>query len=104
MYEVHRPDFVAGFGHRQWLRLVSHQSFAGFDTQIQFQLSVDTLVVPSEALNIAQVQEAQAKASIAVVVRQAQQPLGDFIILSAAASHISITGLADLKRLASRLD
>ena len=76
---------------------------ARFDTQVQFQLPVDavnTLVIPSEASNIAQVQEAKAKAPIAVVVRQAQQPLGDLIVLNVATSHIAIAGLADLKRLA----
>lgn len=70
--------------------------------QVQLQLPVDavnTFVVPWKASHIAQVQEAKAKAPVAIVVGHARQPLGDCIVLNVAASHVAIAGLADLKRL-----
>ena len=49
------------------------------DPQVQFQLAsnpVDTLVAPFKTLHVAQTQEAQAEAPVALLVGQAHQPVG----------------------------
>ncbi len=71
VHEVHRPDLIDSFWHAQWLRLLTHQALPGLDAQVEFQPPVDVihpLVVPAEALHIAQVQVAQTKAPVAVVM------------------------------------
>jgi len=50
-----------------------------------------------EATHVAQVQEAQPEAPVAVVVCQPEQPLGNLIVFDVAPSLVAITGLADLK-------
>lgn len=107
VHEVHRPDLIAVLGHRQRLGLVSHQALARFDAQVQLHLPVNpvhALVIPGEVTHIAQVQEAQSKAPVAVVVGQAQQPLGNLIVLDVAPGLVAVAGLADLEGLASRPD
>lgn len=73
MHEVHRPYLVQVGWHGQWFGRLPNQPFARLDPQVQFELSIDpvrTLMVPAEASNIAQIQEAQTKAPVAVVVCQ----------------------------------
>lgn len=51
-----------------------HQALAGLDAQVQLRrpvTAIDTLVVPVEASEVAQVQEAQPNAPVALVVSQA---------------------------------
>ena len=60
VHKVHRPHFVDSPRHRQCGRLVTHQTLARFDPQIQLQLPLDPiipLVDPDNALDVAQVQE-----------------------------------------------
>lgn len=78
VHEVHRPDLVALLRHRQPLGLLAHQALARLDAQVQLQLPVNAVhpfVVPAKALDVAQVQKAQAKAPVAVVVGEPQQPV-----------------------------
>ena len=98
MHEVHGPDLVDGLRHAQGLWLVAHQPFARFDAQVQLQFPVDpvdALVVPSKASDVAQVQVAQPKAPVAVVVRQADQPIGDLLVFGVALGFVAVAGLAD---------
>src|SRR5438093_13708123 len=49
----------------------SHQALARLDPQIQFELAVnpvDAFVVPLEALHVAQIEETQTEAPVALVV------------------------------------
>ena len=45
-------------------------------------------MVPLEASDVAQIQEAQTKAPATIVIRQAQQPLRNLIVLDAALSFV----------------
>lgn len=77
------------------------------DPQIEFELAVDPVnpfVIPIERLHIAQVQEAQAKTPLAVVVGQAKQPVGDRLILSVLPGFILVAGFADPKGFAGKPD
>ena len=103
--EVHRPDLINGLWHRQRLRLLSHQTLPGLDAQVQFQLTVDAvhpLVIPAKVLHIAQVEIAQTKAPVAVVVCQADQPVGDERVLGILFGLVAVAGLADHTRAASQ--
>ena len=60
MHEVHRPALVDCGRHCQGKRLLAYETMARFDAQVQLELAVnpvDALVVPFEALYVAQVQE-----------------------------------------------
>ena len=86
------------------LNIKLNLELARLDAQVELQLPVypvHPLVVPGKAFDVAQVQETQPEAPGAVIVGQPQQPLGDLIVFNAAASHVAIASLADLKRLAS---
>src|SRR5690606_25831777 len=107
MHEVHRPHLVDLGRYRQRLGRLPNQPFARFDPQVQFELAVDpvhTLVVPPEAADITQVQKAQPKAPVAVVVRQAKQPVCDLLVLGVDLGDVPIAGLANAERLASHPD
>ena len=85
MHKVHRPDFIDCLGHGQWLWLFSVQTLPGLDQQIELQSLVnpiDPLVIPFEALDVTQVEVTKTKSPVAVVVGQAQQPVGDLLVLS----------------------
>jgi hypothetical protein len=72
-YEYFRVDYlIDALWHCQRLGLLAHQALARFDPQIELQVlvyAVHPLVVPFEALDVAQIQVTQAKAPAAVVVR-----------------------------------
>ena len=73
----------------------------GLDPQVQFQLAidpVDSFVVLTVALHVAQIQKTQAKAPGALICRQAFQPFGYICILIAQHGAVSMTCLADLER------
>lgn len=98
MHEVHRPDFIDRCRHRQWLWLFTNQSFPGFDSEVEFQLPVNAVlafVVPAKALDVAQVQKAQPKAPVTMVLGQTDQSVGDFLVLGVVLAFVAITGLAD---------
>src|SRR5476651_516233 len=78
---------------------------ARLDPQVQFQLAidpVDALVIPFETLHVAQIQEAQAEAPVALVVSQAYQPVGHDSVFRVELGAIAIAGLTDAKRLAGQ--
>src|SRR3546814_9047835 len=62
------------------------------------------LVVPAQALDVAEVQEAQAKPPIAIRRGQPHQPVGDPGILLARLGLVAVAGLADLEGLAGMPD
>ena len=43
VHEIHRPALVAGFRNSKWLGLLAQDAFVRLDTQIQFQLAVNTV-------------------------------------------------------------
>tara|TARA_R110000751_G_scaffold271365_8_gene371625 strand:- start:5369 stop:5632 length:264 start_codon:yes stop_codon:yes gene_type:complete len=84
--------------HGQWFGLVAFQPFAGPDPQVQFKRAIDPvnpLVVPSKATNIAQMQEAQAKALGIPCFGQLHQPVRNLFILIAEQANLAVAGLAD---------
>src|SRR3546814_17654636 len=62
------------------------------------------LVVPAQALDVAEVQEAQAKPPIAIRRGKPHQPVGDPGILLARLGLVAVAGLADLEGLAGMPD
>ena len=52
-------------------------------------------MVPAKAFDIAQVQVAQAKSPVAMVIRQADQPIGDERVLGIVFGFVTVAGLAD---------
>src|SRR3546814_7254907 len=62
------------------------------------------LVVPAQALDVAEVQEAQAKPPIAIRRGQPHQPVGDPGILLPRLGLVAVAGLADLEGLAGMPD
>lgn len=66
--------------------------------QIQLKLAIDAihaLVIPALALDIPQVQKAQAKAPVTLPLRQSFWPVTNHGILIAQSRYVSIAGLAD---------
>lgn len=62
-------DFARGVALSN--RLFAHQALLWLDAQVQFQLptdAIDVLVIPCEASDIAQIQETQAEAPVALIV------------------------------------
>ena len=55
-------------------------------------------MVPFEALQSARVQITQAKAPIAMVIRQADQPIGHFVICSIELALLAVTGSGHLEK------
>src|SRR5690606_17330578 len=105
MHEVHRPYLVHLGWHGQRFGCLPNQPLARFYSKIQLELPVDpvdTFVVPAKASHVAQVQKAQAKAPVAMVVRQTQQPVGDLLVLGIRLGDIPVARLADLERLAGQ--
>ena len=100
MHEVHRPGVVDLCRHGQRQRLFPHQPMAWLDPQVQFQFAidpVDALVVPFKPLHVAQIQEAQAEAPVALLVGQAYQPVSHDSIFRVELGAIAIAGLANAK-------
>ena len=101
MHEVHLPALVDLYSHGQRQRLFAHQPMAWLDPQIQFQFEIDpvddALAVPFKALHVAQRQEAQAEAPVALLAGQASQPVSHDSVfrieLGALAIAIAIAGL-----------
>src|SRR5690606_3784078 len=89
--------------HRQRLGLLPHQALLRLDPQVQLQLpvdAVDPLVVPAEALDVAQVQKAETKAPVAIRRGQPHQPIGDPGVLVRRLGLIGLVALTDLAGLA----
>jgi hypothetical protein len=75
-HEIHGPNQVRSFRHSQRIGLVSLQTLAWLDPEVQFQLAVDAvhaLVVPAMSPDIAQVKKAQAEAPGLLRPRQPDQ-------------------------------
>ena len=93
--------------HGQFIGLGSFQAFLGLDTQVQLQLAINpinALVVPFEALHVAQIQKAQAKSPRPPIGGQTHQPIRDHGVLIAQLAVITVAGLADLERTAGQRD
>lgn len=91
MHKVHGPALIQRMRHRQRFRLLAHQSFARLDAQVRLQLpvyAIHALVVPAKAFDVAQIQEAQAGARIALAVSQLDQPIGNNLVLCRALGAI----------------
>ena len=107
MHEVHRPALVDCSRHSQWQRLLAHQAVARLDSHIQLEFTVNPVnpfVVPFEIFDIAQVQEAQPEAPIALVVRQPCQPISNDAVFCIQLGLVPVAGLADAECLAGQLD
>ena len=61
-------------------------------------------MVPCKTLHVAQIQEAQAKAPVALAVGQANQPVSHDSVFRVELGAIAIAGLADAERLAGQSD
>jgi len=80
---------------------------ARLNAQVQLKLAinpVDFFMVPLETLDVAQVQEAQPEAPVALVVRQPYQPVGYDVVFCVQLGLVPVAGLADAKCLAGQLD
>src|SRR5471032_1317546 len=107
VHEVHLPDLIhrRGNSQRQWP--FAHEALTRLDAQVQFECPVDpvdALVVPLKALHIAQIQEAQAEAPVALIGGQTDQPVCDDLVLGVKLGLVTEAGLADAKRQASQAD
>lgn len=72
----------------------------GLIRQIEFQLpidSIDPLVIPAKAFDVAQVEKAQAKATIPLRLRQADQLIGDGITVLITDGLVALIALAQAK-------
>src|SRR5690606_17835829 len=98
MHEVDRPRGIDAIRHGQRFRFLAYQPFAWLNPQIQFQLAIDAvhaLVVPAKAFHVAQIQEAQAKTPVALVVCQTNEPIGNFRVFGIKLWPVAIARLAD---------
>lgn len=101
MHEVHRPALIDRLGHRQCFGLLAHDPLSWLDAQIELELAIDPihpLVIPAVALHVSQIQTAQAKAPVALVVGQADQVIGGLGILGRALRLVAVAGFADPER------
>jgi len=76
VHEIHRPDLIDRTGHNQRLRSLVHDPLVRLNAQVQLQLPVDTvdlLVVPAEALDVVQAQEAPKPQSRYAAVNRTNQ-------------------------------
>ena len=106
-HEIHRPSDVRLFGHCQSVRHVPLQPFARLDPQVQFQGAVDAvdaLVVPRAPLHVAQMQETQPKSPCLASIGQADQRIGDQLVLVTEQRAVAIARLADAKGPARECD
>src|SRR5690554_6417011 len=105
VHEVHRPTVVDRFRHSQWLWLFTNQALLGLNAQVQLQLPVNPInpfVIPAKSFDVPQMQKAQAKAPVPLVMGQPDQPIRDLGILAAELCPIAIAGLADAEHPASQ--
>jgi len=82
-HEVHGPDQVWLIRDDQYIRLVPFQTLARLDPQLQFQSvadTIDTLVVPTMSMDVAQIQEPQAKTSHLPGPRQSDRHIGNILV------------------------
>jgi len=101
MHESHGTHLVVRRRHRQALWLFMSNSFARLDMEIELWLLVDsihTLVIPFQAIDVTQLQLAKIKTPASTVIRQSDQPIGHFIIVSAAFALLAIAKFSDAKR------
>lgn len=78
-----------------------------FDPQVKLQLPIDPvhpLVIPAIAFHVTQVQEAQAKAPVTLVVCKPDQVIGDFGVFRRQPRLVAIAGNADTEDLAGLFD
>lgn len=107
MHEVHRPPLVDADRHCQTQQFLTYETMARLDSQVQLELAVnlvDAFVVPFEAFDVAQIQETQPEAPVALVIRQPYQPIGNHIVFGIKLGLVSVAGLADAECLTDQLD
>jgi hypothetical protein len=107
VHEVHRPAVTDRLWYRQRLRLLPHDAFVRFDSQVQLQLPIDPvhpLVIPAVAFHVAQIQEAQAKFPVALAVRKPNQVIDDLGIFRGQPWLVAMAGDADPEGQARLLD
>jgi len=100
VHKIHRPDVIGRIRNNQRKWLLPLDSPLGLYPQVQFQFAVNTVnpfVVPAVPLDVAQVVTTQAKASVLLIVRQQNQPVGDRRVLVRQDRPLTIAGLADTK-------
>jgi len=71
---------------------------AWFNPQVQLKLAinpVDAFMVPFETFYVTQIQEAQSKTPVALVVRQPYQPVGNDVVFCVQLDLVPVAGLAD---------
>jgi hypothetical protein len=107
VHEIHRPHRIHRRRHDQRLRRLPYQPLARLDAQVQLQLPVNpvhALMVPAEALHVAQVQETQPEAPSYDDCQSAAQANGNLLILRIALPLIAVARLAHAKCLAWKPD
>ena len=95
MHEVHRPHVVDRFRHSKRFRPLPIQALLRLNPQIERQFAIDpvnSLVVPTKASDVTQIQKAQFEAPVALTLRQSHQPIS---ILITQLRPIAIAVLAD---------
>ena len=83
MHEVHRPHLVDRRWYRKRFRRLPIEPFLRLDPQVERQFAVDpvdTLVVPTKALHVTQIQVAQAEPPAFVRCGQPQQPVSYLLV------------------------
>jgi hypothetical protein len=100
MHEIHRPTLVRCLGYRQRFWLSALYAALGFNAQIQFQFSINPVhpfVIPTKSFDVAEMQKAQPKSPVALIVGQSNQVIGNLIIDRQLLRLVAITSLANTK-------
>lgn len=84
--------------HRFWygkrLGFLAFQAFTRLDPQIEFQFAVNaihTFMVPDIAFDVSQIQKAQAEAPVTLTLRQPQEQMSYFIVVTGQLPLVPIT-------------
>lgn len=98
MHKVHRPAGIGFFRHCQRCRFFAHQPFPGFYPQVELQFPINPvypLVVPAKPFDVAQIEKAEPEAPVALAGCDAQQPIGDELVLFGQYRLVAIAAFAD---------
>jgi hypothetical protein len=100
-HEIHRSGLIGSGRHDQRLRFIQFQPCLGLEPREQRQFTggpADAFVLPTIALHVAQIEEAQAKALISLLGGQAFPPIRDRFTLVVGRGTLSIIRFTGLKR------
>ncbi len=101
MHEIHRPHLVQRLLHLPGLGFLTHHALLGLGPQVQFEApidAVDPLVIPSVALHVSEIQEPKPEQPIAIVLFEANQPVGDLGAIRLQLGLVAIVTLTGLAR------